>query len=47
MVGLNTKMDSFDAKLSRPIDYQAEVMRMRNDVAVIEELIQLLSCIRA
>ena len=47
MVGLNTKMDSFDAKLSRPIDYQAEVMRMRSDVAVIEELIQLLSCIRA
>ena len=45
MVGLNTRMDSFDADLKKPIDYQKEVVRMRNDVAVIEELIQLLKCI--
>jgi len=47
MVGLNSKMDSFDANLSKPIDYQTEMMRMRADVAVIEELIQLLNCIPA
>ena len=45
MVGLNTKMDSFDADLKKPIDYPQERLRMRNDVAVIEELIQLLQCI--
>lgn len=46
MVGLNSRMDSFDANLSKPIDYQTEVMRMRADVAVIEELIQMLNCIQ-
>ena len=45
MVGLNSRMDSFDANLHKPIDYQNEMMRMRADVAVIEELIQLLNCI--
>ena len=45
MVGLNTKMDSFDANLRKPIDYPQERLRMKNDVAVIEELIQLLQCI--
>lgn len=45
MVGLNSRMDSFDADLRKPINYQNEMMRMRNDVAVIEELIALLKCI--
>jgi hypothetical protein len=45
MVGLNSKMDAFDANMRKPIDYQTEKMRMRDDVRVIEELIQILQCI--
>ena len=45
MVGLNSKMDSFDANMKKPIDYQTERARMLQDVRVIEELIQILQCI--
>ncbi len=45
MVGLNSKMDSFDADMKKPIDYQMEKSRMNQDVHVIEELIQILQCI--
>ncbi len=45
MVGLNTNMDSFDANLRKPIVYPEEKRRMEQDVAVIEELIQILNCI--
>ena len=45
MVGLNSRMDSFDANLRKPIDYPSERLRMQQDVEVIEELIQILQCI--
>ena len=44
-VGLNNRMDAFDANIMKPIEYVNEKQRVENDIQVIEILIELLNCL--
>ncbi|MBO6161677.1 MAG: DUF3137 domain-containing protein, partial [Eubacterium sp.] len=44
-VGLNNRMDAFDANIMKPIEYVNEKERVEKDVQVIEILIELLNCL--
>ena len=43
-IGLDNRMDSFDAQTNRAIEYPRERERMEQDVRVIEALIEVLNC---
>ncbi len=44
-IGLNTRVDSFDPKITRKIDYPSEKARVEEDIRVIEQLMELLNCL--